>query len=438
MEMKKRSRLIILIWLCLLAIPATAQLRVVEPNGQETYTAGQPITVKWTGIPESIPVVIEFSSDNGATWEVISKETTGNSFLWSSPQLSSTECLIHVKERSVRQAVPQLLYSLAHDSGAITSVTFSPDGYLLATTGWDRTIRIWDVATGKNLRTFRNYRRSTLQTVFSPDGSKLASTSLDSMVCVLDLLTGVTTQKIPQDGIIWAVDFTPNGETLAVSNDDGSITLWEVKTGQRLYSFQPHNESVRSLYYSADGKFMIASSTDRSASIIETTTYSPVQYFDHHTTIETQTMSDELWMEESRKKVVNGIQLTKDQATAITCGFNGLIKYWDTKSGELLDERSYHSGAYVSRIVLSPDNRWLLSTGYDSTAQIIYMESHESVCKLVQPKGQVVSAAFSPDGYLFALAHWYNTITVWSLGPYEEDFSDATWFLARKESSTSR
>lgn len=432
--MSRRFYTFIIVWLSVSTSPLLGQLQVIKPNGEEAFINGDTISIQWTGVTESTPVVIEFSSDNGKSWELIADRVFGNSFRWKPSSISSNQCLVRVKKKYATLIKPELLHVFSHNGGATTSATFSPDGTMLSTTGWDSTARLWDIETGKNLRTFRStYNSSVLYSTFNADGTKLATTSLDSSIYVFDLLTGTPIQEIHENHFVWAVEFTPNGETLAVSNNDGSLTLWEIESGKSIDTFSIHNESIRKFNYTADGMYIIASSADRSASIVETETYSPIRYFDHHSEIQQSYTSREERQEAERRKTVNGIELTNDKKIAITCGFNGLIKFWDVATEKLIASRNFHHGNYVSSIDLSPDDRWIISAGYDSTAKIIDLNSYDSVYTVTYPKGRMVSAKFSPDGLVFALTHWDNTITVWKTGDCEEDSSDHVWILRSRE-----
>ena len=69
-------------------------------------------------------------------------------------------------------------------SSGFESVAFSPDGSRLASGSWDRTVRIWNVATGQAEQTLKGHSRLVNSVVFSPDGSRLASGSDDCTVRV--------------------------------------------------------------------------------------------------------------------------------------------------------------------------------------------------------------------------------------------------------------
>ena len=107
----------------------------------------------------------------------------------------------------------------------MTAVSFSPDGKTLANGSLDNTVRVWDLATGKEL--LRWSHESTVNAVsFSPDGKTLASGSMDNTVRVWDLATGKEQQRWSHDDPVTAVSFSPDGKTLASGSVDNTLRLW--------------------------------------------------------------------------------------------------------------------------------------------------------------------------------------------------------------------
>jgi transcriptional regulator with XRE-family HTH domain len=133
------------------------------------------------------------------------------------------------------------LLSLKGHEGWIWSVSFSPDGQILASSSQDRTIKLWDTHTGQCLKTLQGGDYVTQSVEFSPDGKILASGNRDATVRLWDVGTGAclkTLQTHTQN--VWFVTFSPDGRTLASRSLDRTIRMWDVHTGQCLHTLNAH------------------------------------------------------------------------------------------------------------------------------------------------------------------------------------------------------
>jgi len=152
------------------------------------------------------------------------------------------------------------------------SITFSPDGNLLAVAGSDRKIKLWDLNT-RRLLTLGEHTDIVWSVAFSPDGKILASASQDGSVKLWDVekRTLITTLN-GQATSLFAMAFSPDGKTLAsggsAAEGSGLIELWNIDAALRSKAPSPtpltgHTALVRSLAFSPDGKLLASGSRDR-------------------------------------------------------------------------------------------------------------------------------------------------------------------------------
>lgn len=147
-------------------------------------------------------------------------------------------------------------------------VCFNPSGDCILSGSLDQTVRLWDADSGKQLKKMDAHSGNIFSVAFHPGGLYAASASGDKTVRLWDLETGKVLQSYPgHDGAVMSVDFSADGNHLISGSADNTIVLWETVTGNKLYSFVDHKAPVNAVAFSPGGKCFASASDDKTARV---------------------------------------------------------------------------------------------------------------------------------------------------------------------------
>ena len=151
-------------------------------------------------------------------------------------------------------------------TGAVSSLAFKPNSYLLASGGHDTTIRIWNVFDNQNMRlvrTLRGHTKPVSSVAWSPDGRTLASASWDGTVRLWNPDNGINFAVLRgHTDEVYCVAWSPDGRILASASNDETVRLWDPDTHGIRHVLQGHTDSVRSLAFHPDGQTLASGSQD--------------------------------------------------------------------------------------------------------------------------------------------------------------------------------
>lgn len=285
--------------------------------------------------------------------------------------------------------------------GAVRSAAWSPDGTSLATASADRTVRLWDAATGKPLRTLTGHTHDVSAVAWSADGQWLASGSHDGTVILWDAVTGAKKRTLEHANWVLGVAISPDGRFVAAGGNE-PVRLWDASRGKLLHVLKQKEETTHvALAFSPDGRLLADCQNHGLVRLRDTTTGDVVRTFN----------SGSLWM--------TAVAFSADGRTLAAAGWNGII-LWELLTGAeraRLNMRHAHYGG----ITFSPDGRLLASGTWDSSAnpadtlKVWDLATQKEIGPLSGHHDLITAVAFSPDGSRLATASGDTTVLIWPL-----------------------
>jgi WD40 repeat protein len=135
---------------------------------------------------------------------------------------------------------------MAGHSKHINAIAFSQDGRRLASASLDRSVRVWDVATGERLAVLTGHTDEVFAVAFHPDGKRLATAGRDRAIWLWDPATREEMARLQgHSSYVWSLAFSPDGKTLVSGSGDGTVRLWDTEPLAKRYRTRRAAEALR-------------------------------------------------------------------------------------------------------------------------------------------------------------------------------------------------
>jgi len=308
--------------------------------------------------------------------------------------------------------------TLVPQTGHVTqiwAVAEGPDGRLIATGGFDHTIRLW-LQTGEVLAVLKGHEEAITSVAFSPDGKRLASAARDQTARIWDLSRGGKMTKLPTAAM--TVSWHPSGETLLTAGYDQEVKLWDVPSGELSASRAVAKRQLLAAAFSPDGQRIVARGLDGEVTILATKTLATVAGaqvaagYSRSISISPDSrrvalgsgkgigvleMADGTVAFVAQKAGVNPYRgaFSPDGRTIASVGGGNWVHLWDGGTGQYL--RGFAQADGVESLAWSQDGTRIITGGDDPLARVFDAATGDKLLQLGSG-ADAPRATMSPDG----------------------------------------
>lgn len=280
---------------------------------------------------------------------------------------------------------------------SVTRVSFSPDSRIIASASRDKTVKLWR-RDGTLIKTLKGHTDRVYSVNFSPDGELIATGSQDQTVRLWKQDgTAITVLKGHTGPVEW-VTFSPDSQLIASASDDKTIKLWK-RDGTLLRTITGHTDWVMSVSFHPDGQLLASAGRDK--------------------TIRFWTLQGKLVKTlKGHQASIYCLSFSPDGQLLATGSDDQTLKLWGS-DGTLLASLEGHSGR-VTGVSFSPDSRLVASSSLDKTVKLWSTEDIK-LPTIQAHNDRVTSIHFSQDGRYLATGSRDKTVKIWRYRPHTAD-----------------
>jgi RNA polymerase sigma factor (sigma-70 family) len=318
-------------------------------------------------------------------------------------------------------ATARELRAFTGHTGQITGVAFTRDGKQLLSCAQDATVRVWDVGTGAEVRQLRGHDGGATGLALAPDGKTVATASQDDTARLWDVATGAEVRSLAHAPGVLArvagvngVAFSPDGKALASAAEDGVVRLWDPATGKELQSLTAHEGAATCVAFSPDGKVLASGGREKTIRLWDVATGKPLQTFD------------------AGGSPVHALAFAP-HGRALAAGVLARpVLVLDLATGKPV--RPFGGSNGVRALAFAPDGKTLMTGAGNHSAYFFDLATGKE--RFPFPGHNYAgNVSFSPDGQTVRACYQDQTVRVWDLAGQELRHISAAGIMQRGKST---
>jgi hypothetical protein len=252
-------------------------------------------------------------------------------------QLPAAATFLRVRHVATRES-PALVRDLIGHAFFVSACAVTPDGRRMVSASWDKTLKVWDLESGRAVATLVGHVDRVSACAVTPDGRRVVSASEDKTLKVWDLESGrAVATLVGHADKVRACAVTPDGRRVVSASEDKTLKVWDLESGRAVATLDGHVAWVTACAVTPDGRRVVSASADQT------------------------------------------------------------LKVWDLESGRAVVTLVGHA-TWVNTCAVTPDGRRVISASYDQTLKVWDLESGHPVATLDGHAREVSACAVTPDG----------------------------------------